>query len=1733
MNRETYDEFIKARDAGKLQSAADLWTNIPRFIENELITDPTSREGEQFQSYMHGLSEQLLKRETWRPNAPVHYLLSNSDQQNAYVIPNDKINILVLSKGLLKFLKNKDELAFIVGHELGHIRIRDKLGTTRVTKGEEAAADVMQIPWLHQAGLNPLAGANVMARFWKQHENSKRRHGYDPDVLLALVDEHPNAALRPTTISNAVQGYARAKGITAGFDPKENEDFALKPKDKQLSEIAKKAKPASYFAKLSHEANYAKMSATQQLEFIRDHVDDVEEGFLPETRAQGILELLEACECNGRNIEHQALGKEILTRLVERPDAFNKCYGTVVINTLDQDDSIPVEQLGHVSDAMNRVINASSKEDLKQATTVLMQFIDTHPKLALQSLEWPAFELPTNQQILDPRNYSGVPLPWNKHIEWANELAQTGDSNAQRALFRMGVEDKRLFDSMEYEALREVVEGYQDLRYPAVSIRGEAIQPKSGAHPLILSAPSGKNRLSSLHIDFEKGKIMNVLWGAGVMMGDSMKAQHKWGPADYIDEQYKRALDAYLAKEVEHIGERSVDRWPTERVVKDFKGWIAANILALGEPDRKERKGPSDLLEEMEELPDLSDWKEKSDKQIQEKQNLRSAKLDKLKLNYEQLVEGIKDALGTGDERVKKDIRDFFFEDGKYSLTHVLSTNPDHYAWNVDNKKSHENDAFKSPYISIEYPIIKFALEDKTGLFTDEDRFKVATQFSGLQQDINWYQTQFFQNSDDTLDSALKNLRKLDKFFKIAEDMRAGRYEGIKRAAEPYIAIIKNHIPQLGARLAALVKHAPQLTNSALQGDTTPSESVKDLITELEETLPDETKWPESAAELALLYKIGESQNFITKQSQYKQLTTGIIKRLKDASSTEERLSGAQNLLLDGAVVNPTLRDAAIENWSEAILESLQSRNLGQNGLDDGTPAYADALKSYIGTLKERVPTALGMQMLATLADKLETQRELSFEMEKTFSITRADLERTDGQLKALEALMIVFARDKTNRFELINFLTASRSDDNIKKFGRAIRQHLKDEMSLFMAAHMKVEDEHSAYDIDADVTEKEYYRIKAEQLYDSYWRLPLVARAAVMDQLLVPAEVRFHEDLSLTEDEQAASLKGDYAAQHQKMKSQKYEREAFSYVLRKAFPDNMKYSEEAQDFLRLYSDVIPRPQKNLLFAVILSVDRASEGKSEHEFGIGKRLSMILDMMGPAERKLGQGINSHPSVPADLRYDARELKFKASPLTRWDAWHEIERTVHPDYRSNVKRLGKALGSASFYVTYAIEREDGSKGALRMLRDNALPQAKEGFRLLQKFVERHRTEHPKSSELCEVMGDLIEQAQSMAYTETNSEVGLAQMQHAQDLYNGFKIKADGHTFHFKTADWRAYGPEFMDQEYQPGTHFIELPGDDAAKHIDNQTKQQDFAYKKAAAKAYIAMEFINILSGQSFDHDRHGAQLRIDRINDHESGMGLFDNGAVHAQVYKKDGALAEPYIPGREKEDDYHKALSEGGSIKVPAPEKEEKVLLAKTLFKAVQDYLDPAVKRPIADTLYDEVRRIRKDTGKTPDYLLRVQRALLSLNDFFGFEKVNGDGHSQARYINDDDIADILTGIVMARDARGQKLIDPEIERAAFGGKMKQIGTKLAAIGSKLVGGGISEQLERFKSSNPIEIERDREIQYQSPDFYAAPSDDIQSSAVNGHFSPDFDDNIVNLRHWGRDMSVPNNADIPSVGNA
>lgn len=141
---------------------------------------------------------------------PSQVYLARSEQRNAYA---DGRHVFVTT-GLLGKLRNNDELAFLIAHEmahniLGHAAIMRgpdvKRGVGRtlgrsgdMIRGLERAADRLGAQLMLDAGFDPLKGADVL----------RRLNG--GNLGIALFQEHDPTAIRIATIRTLVQGSSGA-----------------------------------------------------------------------------------------------------------------------------------------------------------------------------------------------------------------------------------------------------------------------------------------------------------------------------------------------------------------------------------------------------------------------------------------------------------------------------------------------------------------------------------------------------------------------------------------------------------------------------------------------------------------------------------------------------------------------------------------------------------------------------------------------------------------------------------------------------------------------------------------------------------------------------------------------------------------------------------------------------------------------------------------------------------------------------------------------------------------------------------------------------------------------------------------------------------------------------------------------------------------------------------------------------------------------------------------------------------------------------------------------------------------------------------------------------------------------------------------------------------------------------------------------------------------------------------
>lgn len=437
----------------------------------------------------------------------------------------------------------------------------------------------------------------------------------------------------------------------------------------------------------------------------------------------------------------------------------------------------------------------------------------------------------------------------------------------------------------------------------------------------------------------------------------------------------------------------------------------------------------------------------------------------------------------------------------------------------------------------------------------------------------------------------------------------------------------------------------------------------------------------------------------------------------------------------------------------------------------------------------------------------------------------------------------------------------------------------------------------------------------QARQLYELFWSLDTEARAVTLKQLLLPP-AEDHQDRVSGKDT--------------------HFRRAFEYVCAEIFPEEIKYGSKARRILDAFLQETDRSERGYILAGLMATAE-KVANAPQSYSVGKRLAMVLAALGPAEKKLAQAINSHPLTPEDLREDIKDVKSFTDPLSRVELHERIERAVPKAYRdAALPYIGQTMGAASYWI--AVDCQDT---VLSVLREYARERARSGLDRMQRVAER-LSQDPELQELAEPFRESIIQARQMVEIETNHKSGAIQQSHAWRRYEGLSVTVESEPFDFSSAQWRACGPEFRHQEKLLGTHFIDL--------TLGEENSPERAYARKAALAHLTAEFLNILSGDCFDHDRHGAQNKLRRLENGRNALGLFDHGCM---------------------------ALS--------PPSEQEKRELAQVVSDLLQNHrTNPG---GILKQIHEILRQKREDQGRSPAYLISVERALLALNDFMKFD--------------------------------------------------------------------------------------------------------------------------------------------------
>ena len=162
-------------------------------------------------------------------NYDIEFKVSNEEDVNAYANLNKEIYVY---KGLLEFVDNDEELAGVIGHEMGHIinghcakqgvlgtgiavvanmmsknEVVTAIGTTlaqsKLSRNDEFEADITGVDLMTKAGYNPLAMISLLNKI-------------SGDAYIDIIQTHPSGDKRILNAYNYIE-YNFPKKLTLGY----------------------------------------------------------------------------------------------------------------------------------------------------------------------------------------------------------------------------------------------------------------------------------------------------------------------------------------------------------------------------------------------------------------------------------------------------------------------------------------------------------------------------------------------------------------------------------------------------------------------------------------------------------------------------------------------------------------------------------------------------------------------------------------------------------------------------------------------------------------------------------------------------------------------------------------------------------------------------------------------------------------------------------------------------------------------------------------------------------------------------------------------------------------------------------------------------------------------------------------------------------------------------------------------------------------------------------------------------------------------------------------------------------------------------------------------------------------------------------------------------------------------------------------------------------------------------
>jgi beta-barrel assembly-enhancing protease len=234
-------ELMLLTEEEELQMGKQAFTELAWQQGGPLRIDPAT------QAYLAGIVGKLHKV-SHRSNLPVDFTLESASEPNAWAIPGHT----AMNRGLLQYLENEAQFAFVMGHEMGHVAARHSAARqSRATLGSAgvgilgAAGDVVGLGGL----VGGVAGAGTQLLLLSYDRGQELQADQLGALYMARAGYDPNESMRAHEVLNrSIDAYLSNLGQSRSDPSAMSQILSTHPRhEERVSELQayiKKLPPA-------------------------------------------------------------------------------------------------------------------------------------------------------------------------------------------------------------------------------------------------------------------------------------------------------------------------------------------------------------------------------------------------------------------------------------------------------------------------------------------------------------------------------------------------------------------------------------------------------------------------------------------------------------------------------------------------------------------------------------------------------------------------------------------------------------------------------------------------------------------------------------------------------------------------------------------------------------------------------------------------------------------------------------------------------------------------------------------------------------------------------------------------------------------------------------------------------------------------------------------------------------------------------------------------------------------------------------------------------------------------------------------------------------------------------------------------------------------------------------------------------------------------------------------------